>query len=108
MYTRDYRNRNEIRGMYVTLSRAVSQEPTPPQVLEAKETPGPLARLIIGSTTKDERVLLSFVAKLCDQPDSMARSGKALRGELRRLWLWHCGSRRRFYAAFYAVQGRWA
>lgn len=77
----------------------------PPDALTLAEEPTVFERLLDAAVTTDERRLLRLIDALLDEAWRF-ETGKALRGELRRLWLLRGLSGRRFYAAFHGLAER--
>lgn len=105
MYTDNYRDRTEITGMQVTIDTARDGGRTPADALLLAEEPTVFERLLDAAVTTDERRLLRLIDALLDEAWRF-ETGKALRGELRRLWTLRGLSGRRFYAAFHGLAER--
>ena len=104
MYHEKYRKSMEITGTTAELVYPDSR-PTPPDALEAAETPSAFEALLEGAMSKDERRMAKLIDALMDEAWRFD-TGKALRGELRRMWN-ACGmSTPRFYTAFHALKAR--
>lgn len=79
--------------------------PSPPEALERAEEPTAFASLLGQALTPDERALLNLVERVADE-EWRLETGKALRGELRRMFTGPGRSERRFYLAFHGLQER--
>lgn len=77
----------------------------PPEVLEKAERGTILERLLREAVTPEEHTLLCLIDELMDEAWKFD-TGKALRGELRRLFKAMGFSERRFYAAFHSIEKR--
>lgn len=95
-------------GVYYSVAKELSADkniPQPPEVLELGEEPTAFESLLNAATTADERKLMRLIDTVLDEAWRFD-TGKALRGELRRLWLLRGLSARRFYAAFHGLAER--
>lgn len=79
--------------------------PSPPEALERAEEPTAFASLLGQALTPDERALLNLVERVADE-EWRLETGKALRGELRRMFTGPGRSERRFYLAFHGLRER--
>ena len=105
MYSESHRRHKELNRYEVSKSNAVDTAPTPPRQLELAETDTAFEALLKGAITNDERALIKLIDTLFDSAWNFG-TGKALRGELRRLWTKNGRSVPRFYAAFHALKER--
>ena len=105
MYTDTYRGRKESTGMEIEIDAAADTRCQPPEVLELGEEPTAFESLLNAATTADERKLIRLIDTVLDEAWRFD-TGKALRGELRRLWTLRGLSTRRFYAAFHGLAER--
>lgn len=79
--------------------------PSPPEALERAEDGTAFDAVLRQAMSADERVLMRHVSALLDDAWRLG-TGKALRGELRRLFTSGGRSDRRFYAAFHGIERR--
>lgn len=105
MYSQKYRRNHEITGMTVTLKSVPDKGPTPPESVELAEEGSLLERLLREAVTPEEHTLLCLLDELADEMWRL-KTGKALRSELRRLFMGQGFSKRRFYAAFHRIEKR--
>lgn len=88
--------------MQFTVDNAKDPQPSPPQILEASEAPSAFENLLASAVTPDERRWAELADALLDEAWRFG-TGKALRGELRRLWLAEGRSKHSYYKAFCAI-----
>ena len=105
MYVQAYRDLKEITGMHITLDNTVDRRPRPPEALEMQETPAGIEGLMIGALSDDERNLVVVIDRLADEAWRFP-TGKALRGEMRRMWKEAGRTEWGFYQAFHALKDR--
>ncbi len=105
MYNETYRGEKEITGMHLTIDNASDGRLTPPETVEAVETPTAFESMLAAATTADERAMLKLIDKLLDESWRFS-TGKALRSELRRMWSAGGRSTPRYYTAFHALAER--
>lgn len=79
--------------------------PAPPEQLEREEEGDFFERLMREAVTPEEHVLVLLIEELMDRAWAF-QTGKALRGELRRMFTEQGMSDRRFYAAFHSIEKR--
>ena len=77
----------------------------PPDQLEREEEGEFFERLLREAVTPEEHVLVGLIEELLDRAWEF-QTGKALRGELRRMFTEQGMSDRRFYAAFHSIEKR--
>lgn len=78
---------------------------SPPEAMERDEDGTAFDAVLRQAMSADERVLMRLVSVLLDDAWRFG-TGKALRGELRRLFTSGGRSDRRFYAAFHGIERR--
>lgn len=105
MYNQSYQDSKEITGMHITLGNAVDYRPRPPEMLEMKEEPTGIEGLMAAAMSEDERRLVAVIDRLADEAWRFP-TGKALRGELRRMWKEVGRTEWGFYQAFHALKDR--
>ena len=105
MYNEQYVMQKEKTTMWDTIDTAVDQRMTPPEELEAAEIPTAFETLLASAVSDDELRMLKLIDRLLDSSWKFG-NGKALRGELRRMWQVDGRSRPRFYKTFYALAER--
>ena len=89
-----------------TLELAVDHGvPSPPEALERAEEGTAFDAILRQAMSADERALMRLVSGLLDDAWRFG-TGKALRGELRRLFTAGGRSAHRFYAAFHGIERR--
>ena len=107
MYSVKYRAAMEYRVIDVQQINIADKGLPPPQVLEVAEAGSAIERLLREAVTPEEHTLLCLIDAMVDEAWKFD-TGKALRGEMRRLFT-GCGrgySERRFYAAFHSIEKR--
>jgi len=107
MYSKQYRIMMERGRINVDWCVIEDKGLPPPQVLEVAEAGSAIERLLREAVTPEEHTLLCLIDAMVDEAWKFD-TGKALRGELRRLFT-GCGrgySERRFYAAFHGIEKR--
>jgi len=105
MYSDTYLGRKEFTGMTITINNASAPHPTPPEIVQKMEEGTAIDKLMRGAVTPEEHTLLLLIDEMVDEAWRFP-TGKALRGELRKMFT-ACGfSERRFYAAFRSIETR--
>lgn len=105
MYVQAYRDWKEITGMHITLDNAADRRPRPPEVLEMKEERAGIEGLMAVALSEDERRLVAVIDRLADEAWRFP-TGKALRGEMLRMWKEAGRTEWGFYQAFHALKDR--
>ena len=105
MYASKYVSTKEVTGLYHIIENFRYQGLPAPELREIAEEATPFERLLSEAVTPEEHLLMVLLDKLLDDAWKFG-TGKALRGELRKMFK-GCGySDRRFYAAFHSVEKR--
>lgn len=76
---------------------------TPPEALEAEESPTALDKLLLQASTREERALVRLIGKLLDSAWRFT-TRKALRGELRRNFIANGFTKNAYYIAFRSLE----
>ena len=105
MYASKYVSNKEVTGLYHIIENARYAGLPPPVLIEQAEEETILETLLRESVTAEEHTLLCLIDALVDEAWRF-KSGKALRGELRRMFREMGLSNRRFYAAFHGIEKR--
>ena len=105
MYSERWLQSQEITGMEITITNAKDDRATPPETLMAQEAINPLTALLNQAATEDERRFVELAEVLLDSAWQFP-TGKALRGELRRLWKNEDRTEWGFYKAFHTLAAR--
>ena len=92
--------------MSITIDNTADTALNPPEMLEAREEPTAFERLLNSAMTEDERRMVNLIDLLFDSSWKFGKNGKAMRGELRRMWMSRGLSTPRFYRAFHALTER--
>ena len=123
MYVEDWMRQKEVTGLTVIIDMASIGDdgrgdtrgcklaelatdhsiPAPPEMVQAAEEETMFESLLRGAVTPEEHMLLCLIDGLVDEAWRF-KTGKALRGELRRLFTGKGYSERRFYAAFHGIE----
>ncbi len=114
MYSESYRKRSEKTVLKDNMTP--DHRPTPPDALQSAEEGTELERVMRLATTPDERLLLNLVEEMLDavwryEATVYGRGTsvpRAMRGDLRRVFIKRGRNSHDFYAAFHAVKGKLA
>lgn len=107
MYTDRHLRRMERQMNHEDLDNIAVDNDTPAKIAERADEPTPFERVLMAACTNDERALANMLETLLDKSWELA-TGKAMRGELRSMFLETGRSKRRYYAAFNALRERTA